>query len=449
MLKQTIKIFLFILILGHFSLSCLAKQDYSEQKSIESYINKLWWQKFNDPVLLEYILKAANNNKDIKISTLKIAEARAKVSETFGKELPQVTTLGSYTRIKPPGAKAGQNQGYKNLFTIPVLASYEVDLWQKNRNATQQDEQRLEITKQNDRTNYITVTTETASAYFNILKLDKLICLQKELLCLTNQDQVIKKSTYDAGLIPCNDVVLSAKNSKEASIQLKNYEKQLEIFINELYVLTGESPEGTRCLTRKSIDELCLLTDIPCEIPSTKILNRPDILTAEDNLKIAKIDVSLARKDFLPNIYVYGLATYDSAKVFNLNRVWGATGATAIQKIFTGGQRRATLKGKKFSYEEMLRNYEKTILTSLQEVNNSMVYLKNDVTANNDYLDKLAFEVTNLNLLDKNYQTGLISYLDTIQSRMTVIQLQQQQIQSKTDCLIDSLNLYKALAGQL
>ena len=97
----------------------------------------------------------------------------------------------------------------------------------------------------------------------------------------------------------------------------------------------------------------------------------------------------------------------------------------------------------------MLNSYQKTILTSFQEVNDSLASFKFDSKKNNENLDRINLEKDNYVVINNRYAYGAISYLDTLQYKENIYTLEQEQIQSKTDCLIDSLSLYKAAGGSL
>ena len=82
-------------------------------------------------------------------------------------------------------------------------------------------------------------------------------------------------------------------------------------------------------------------------------------------------------------------------------------------------------------------------------MNNSLYNFKSDLKINEDNISRLQLESENLNLANAKYRNGLASKLDTIQPCINVLVLQLDQTQSKTDYLIDSINLYKSLGGQI
>ena len=72
------------------------KQETSKQEKIKptankyDYINLAWWQQFNDEYLNGYIIRALENNKDLKIATLTVDEFYQNVAAQRSAQLPSV-----------------------------------------------------------------------------------------------------------------------------------------------------------------------------------------------------------------------------------------------------------------------------------------------------------------------------------------------------------------------
>ena len=85
-----------MLAIGIMSLNMAPVFAIRENKVIKSQVseykfdnvNLQWWKNYNDELLEGYIVKAINNNQDLKIATLKVEEAKQNVKIQFSKELP-------------------------------------------------------------------------------------------------------------------------------------------------------------------------------------------------------------------------------------------------------------------------------------------------------------------------------------------------------------------------
>ena len=97
----------------------------------------------------------------------------------------------------------------------------------------------------------------------------------------------------------------------------------------------------------------------------------------------------------------------------------------------------------------MYNNYQKTILTSIQEINDSLVELKTNTTKNQNDTKRVECETKYYNDMFYKYEKGAISYLDTLKYKENLLTLQKDKIQSKTDVLIATLSLYKTVGGKL
>lgn len=100
------------------------------------YLNLDWWQKYNDPVLTDYITTAYKNNQDLKIASLNVKQSEQVVKMAFAGQLPQVGFQGDVFRdLSSATVKMGAitvgDYSQSNFF-LPLTMSYEVDIWGEN-----------------------------------------------------------------------------------------------------------------------------------------------------------------------------------------------------------------------------------------------------------------------------------------------------------------------------
>jgi NodT family efflux transporter outer membrane factor (OMF) lipoprotein len=420
------------------------------------YLNSDWWGKFHDPVLKGYIEKASTSNYDFKIASLKVLETQEVVKEYLGKEFPLISFNANMSRQTTSNNSSMGSFSLKsytqNSFFFPLNVNYELDLWKKNRDRTIQAAKELEVVKYEEKAAYISLVSAVASTYFQVTNLDKQIDLQKEIINIRKKVLELTKESCNYGLYQPSDVLLKSKALEEANSQLSDLEKFQSILLNQLAIITGSSSDNSSALQRSSIDEINLISDIPSSVNSEVVQKRPDILKAEAEIQKAKIDVSLARKEYLPDINLLGQFGFNAnsfSKAYDWNSHVLSGGLGLAEKIFSGGQRHAVIKSKNFKYQQMMENYQKTVLTSFQEVNDSLASLKSDTQKNENNISRIRSEKQNLAIINNKYQYGAISYLDTLQHKENMLVLEKEQLQSKTNCLIDSLSFYKSVGGKL
>lgn len=411
------------------------------------YINLAWWENFNDTLLTGYIEKAIKNNYDLKNATIAVDEYYQAMKIQFGNELP---TAG--VAFAPALAKMPNTTSSNWNFAMPGIVNYELDLFLKNRDKTNASKKEYQASLQDERAVYISIASAVGSTYLNIVKLDKMIELQEQIV----QD---RKLIYDLmllrnkeGLTSTSDTVKANKSYIAGQTTLTEYKKQREILLNQLCVLIGENPNNAQKISRINYDDLNFSGVIPDEITTEIIGQRPDYLKAEKMVEKAGLDVRIAKKEFLPSFNITGVALFlasDLGRLWTTKNALAALAGGANWSIFTGGRKIANLRIKKDEYQRVLNNYYKTNLTSIQEVNDALVLIKHDTKKYEDTKTQSQLERQDYGLSDAKYAQGTISKLDLTQLKENVLSTDKLVADQKINCLVDYIGLYKAVGSQL
>lgn len=418
-------------------------------------ININWWDNFSDPYLKEYIYLAIEKNHELKRASLVTEQYRQLIKTTMANELPKLMFAPTFIRLK-----SAKNQIFDietpqlrtNSYALPLIAQYEADIFLKNHDKTKASKKEFESYQYLEKSKDITIAGDVASVYINILKLDKVIKTQEKVNSIREQIWKLTKARYDAGLASLYDVTYTDKLHTQSRIEINDLKRQRSLLLHQLAVYIDECPTGDKELKRGDFDRLEYQGIIPESISSEVVVLRPDLMKAEADLAKAKIDITVARKEFLPTIPIFGVGGYNSLllkSLFNWENVFGLVGVVAMQKLFTGGQLSANLKNKKLRYEELFEAYKQADLTAIQEINDSLCMIKHDTQKDRDNLKKVTLERSNFNLIKERYKAGIESYLNLIQYEENLLSLQTEKDNSKAQRLVDYITLYKATGARL
>lgn len=440
-------IIIFLFIFAYSPVFVYAKAPKDDEQTAANSVNLEWWKEFNDPILLEYIIKAIQYNNDLKISTLKTEEAKQTKNIVRADEMPTLGVAAVPALYKLPTL----TQSHR-LISLPLYANYEVDLFGKNRDKTKSMDKIYEISKLNEKSAYISVVSAVGSVYYNTVKLDELISLQEQIVKDRKKIYDLMKLSNEEGLISTADTVNANKAYLKANTDLYELQKTRERLLNALSVLIGENPNNTNDFKRISYEDIELTKQIPDSVSSEIIQARPDYMAAERLVEKAGIDVRVAKKEFLPTIDILGALSFNSSdfliKKMNWTNATALLGAGIALPLFTGGKKIANLKLKKNQYEQVIEKYQKTNLTSIQEVNDALSDLKLDREKYNKTLEGLKAEEQSFYYTNLKYKEGVISNLDLLQNRETLYVNKKAVANDKINCLIDQISLYKAVGGQ-
>lgn len=427
--------------------SYASKNKKNNEQYKYDYLNIEWWQNFNDPILGDYLLKAVQNNHDLKAATLAVEEYYQNVKAQFANELPQIQAGFAPFYTKMPGTTSSDWS-----FAIPLTASYEVDLFLKNRDKTKSVKKMYEASKFDERAAYISIVSAVGTTYFNVVMLDKLIELQEEIVQSREKIYDLMLKSNREGLTSTSDTIKANKALVSGQTDLIEFKKQREKALNQLAVLIGESPANSASLERTSLDNLVLNSHVPSEISSDVIMSRPDYLKAETMVEKAGIDVRVAKKEFLPSINLCGIGVFnanDFGNLFTTKNMLSLIGGSIMAPLFTGGRRFANLRLKKAQYERILHNYYQTNLTAIQEVNDSLMAVKLDKEKMDRTMKQFELESSDYNYNKMKFNQGTISQLDLIQFRENLLTINKLVAQQKIECMVDSIGLYKAAGSKL
>lgn len=415
------------------------------------YMNMDWWKNYNDEVLINHFQTLYENNHDLRIAALKTKQAEENIRLAGANQLPQLGFDGSVSRVfRGPRTQFGSvviPKYIQNEIFLPLNASYEIDIWGQNYLNRKSAKKQAEIAKQQERAAYIYITSSFAADYYNLIKMDelernllKIIDLQKNIVSMTEKK-------YNSGLASINEVL------DEKQI-LVNFEKDLNKLKENKKILNDEAVVLLGLNTDKAIElsdyQSISSPQTPETLSTTIIQFRPDLISSEDYVKKSGIDVRVARREFLPQFILYGNLGFNAYKwnrMFAGETFLANAGIAPRWDIFTGGIKMARYRINKYEYKKAVESYEKTVLTSIQEVNDALAEAKttkaNLIKSDEDYFIEKEKHI----LAEKQFSIGDSSMLDEMKSEVNLYVAKQRNIAAKIDNVISSISLYNAVGG--
>ena len=415
-------------------------------------LNAEFFNRFNDVYLYQYVNEAIENNHTAKQATIRVEEYRQNVKSQFANELPSFSVSADYLGLHIPEINPAVSNIRKNNFVLPFVANYEADFLLKNRDKTKSAKKTYEMSKFDEQSAYLALLSDVATVYTNILEYDKLI--EEQECIVENYNQILNDDNkkLSRGVINTTELNNSKTNVETSKITLENLTKQREILLMQFAVLLGRSANEASNIERGTLDDFEYNAVIPNEIESDVIFSRPDVKRAETALEKAKIDVRVARKEFLPKFNITGIWAFNTlapGSFFSWESSLASLLAGATQDIFTGGRKIANLKFQKAKYEELFEQYRQTDLDAVKEVNTSLCIIKHDTNIENQTKEKLNLETKNLNSANKMLNRGVISKSQYLNSENLYINKDMDLTRVKTRKLVNYYTLYKTVGGKL
>jgi multidrug efflux system outer membrane protein len=409
-----------------------------------------WWEVFKDDALQELIRTAFTNNYDLRIAIARREQARALVEQARAGLLPQLNYAGSVSRGK--NAASGQpvfTQGQAgNDFFIAGTASWEVDLWGRVRRLHEASQAQFLATEEARRGVMVSVLSEVATAYFQLLALDRQLEVAKAASNSFAESLNIFNQRLEAGVASKLEAARAEASMASAAATVPDFERQIAVQENLLHVLIGQNPGP---VTRKArlLDEI-MPQQAPGGLPSELLRRRPDIRQNEELLRASNARVGAAVADFFPQISLTSLIGQVSPEVSVFTsggaNAWSIA-ANVAGPLFRGGQLRGQYHQRLAEWDEARSQYEAGVLNALQEVSNALIAREKFGIASLEQdravrANELAVEISM-----QRYVAGKAGYFELLEAQQQLFPAQNTLVQTHLGEVLAVVQLYRALGG--
>lgn len=407
-----------------------------------------WQQYFTEPELQRFIEVALTNNRDYRITALRIEEARARYGIQRADQQPTLSGTASYERSRNVFAQ-GQRSDV-DIYRVGLgISDFELDFFGRIKSlstAALEEYLATEEAKQTARTSLI---SEVAVSYLNVRSLTERQVIAQETMISREVGLARIKRRFDAGIDTAIDLKTAELQLEAAHASLVALRREKLQTINALSLLIGD--QNIKIATAESLDTLKFAA-LPVGLPSELIERRPDIRAAEHRLKAANANVGAARAAFFPRVQLttnIGMVNESFSKLFsgNSDGAWTFT-PQLILPIFNHGRNKANLDLASVRKNITVAEYEKTIQTAFSEVSDVLIsrdQLAEQIVAQRKVTEG---ERERLRLATRRYDMGVSSYLELLDAQRSLFDSEQALVQLKQLLLSNSINLFKVLGGE-
>ena len=421
------------------------------QEAGDSGTRQDWWTLFNDPQLNAYEESALAGSYDLRASFARVEEARAAAGEAKAGFFPTITADPSWTRERrgDEGIQsiAGSSGRTTNSFSAPLDLQYEVDLWGQVRRTFEAATAQTQAAINDFGFTRLELTTEVATAYFNVKSLDDQDQITYRNVALFQQQVDYTTKQNKVGLAAPTDLLQAQTQLYSTQSQLEDIRRQRAVAEHALAVLLGRPPSELNV----AFNPLNTLPPIiPAGLPADLLAQRPDVAEAEQNLVAANAQIGVAVSEFYPQLNLSGAAGFESVNIGSLfdweNRFLSA-GPSASFPIFEGGRLTSNLHMANARYDELLADYRSTVIGAFRDVEDALADLHHDADEA-DAQDKAVKSASEyLRLTQIQYEQGLVTYLQVSDADRTLLTNELSAAQLLNARMAAAVQLIRAIGG--
>lgn len=407
-----------------------------------------WSTVFRQPELQQLITTALTNNYDLRIAAQRVLESREQVRIARSQEFPQITGGGSAIGAEFPGSLGSDITSPIEFGSFNLSVAWMPDFWGIYRKQTQAARDQLLAQEWAQRAVRMSLVQQVSTTYFQIRTLDQQLAIAKQTLTARENSVKLTRTLEQGGAAPLSDVRQAEQLLYTATNQIPLLEQQIQQNENALRTLLGENPGAVSHTDPKGIEPVP--ENLPTGIPSQLLERRPDIQQAEAQLRAANAQVGVARAQFFPQASIsasggIGGNTFSSLFSTSGQTVYGTGSLT--QAIFEGGKLRGQLELSKRQKEEMVLNYQKTIISAFRDVSNALIAVEKQRTARQEQEKLVASAQDATRLARIRYQGGATAYLEVLTTDTNLFAAQLNLANAQQSEALTLVQLYAALGG--
>jgi outer membrane protein, multidrug efflux system len=423
---------------------------FAEGRTTNSLADLPWWDVFKDPMLQDLVRTALTNNYDLKQAIARVEQARNQAIAVRSAFFPQTGYGGDVGRGRNAlyNSPADLGTATKSSALATANAFWEIDFWGRIRRLSQAARAQYLATDEARRGVTLTLISDVATAYFQLLDLDRELAIQRAATNAYAGSYRIFNERLVNGVASKLETDRASAALANAAALIPSLENQIAATENQLNILLGRNPGP---VLRSSLAEQAPpAPEVPAGLPSALLRRRPDVAAAEQSLIAANAGIGVSIANFFPQI---GLTTFLGRASPELDSFTGGSGnlwnvgGTMTGPLFQGGRLRAEYRVAKAQFEEAKAAYQQTVITAFADVSDALISKQKLAEQSVFNAQAVVALESSVELATERYLNGKSSYFEVLQAQAELYPSQRAQVQTQTGELISVVRLYKSLGG--
>ena len=404
-----------------------------EQADTTTMADISWREFFTDKHLQGYIEQGLKNNIDMKLAAERVSQAELVLQSA---KLAFIPSFGFEPQI---GVGVGSSSK-SFTYTLPVKASWEIDIMARNINAKRKAEASLEYNRLYRRSVQTALVSAIANNYYTLLMIDAKLRISRSTSANWKENVRTMKAMKEAGMTNAASISQTEANSCSIDASLHDLEYQLVQAQNSFALLLGVTPQD---FPRGELNGVDFMQELFVGIPAQLLSRRPDVQQAEYNLKLAFYDTNIAHANLYPSLTLTGEGALKGSPIN-----WALSFlAKLVQPIFNAGSNRASYKIAQSQQREALLEFEHKLLEAGNEVNTALAQCRSARSKTNLRIRQIE------NLSQAVYSTRQLmshseaTYLEVLTAQQSLLSARLLQVSDRFEGIQGVINLYRALGG--
>ena len=408
-----------------------------------------WWHRFDDPTLTRIISISLTNNPDFASAAARVRESKARKTAQAAVLFP---ALGASVNA---GSSSAQRDGIgsdgSSSYSANLIASWEVDLYGKNRSLVEAATAQVAASEENLHSVQASLASEIAIAYTNLRVNQAALKVLQNTITTREETNRLASWRTQAGEADSLESSQALSSLEQARAAVPTLEQSISQARNLLALLAGQNPgslDGMLDSGKQAIPNPA--RNLAVGIPADTLRQRPDVRLSGYQLLAAAANTKAATAEKFPTLNLtgsLGLNTLSSGKLFNPEATSASIITSLAGPIFDAGRIRANIDAQDAVEEQAFRAYQSAVLTALSEVEDSLIACRRSGERLETLEKATAAAREAATLAQQRYEAGVIDILTVLDSQRSLLGLESNLFSARADRTNSYIQLYKALGG--
>ena len=407
------------------------------------HLNPAWWGRYEDSQLDYLVALALERNADYARSAININRA------LYQAHLLSADLVPSFSADMSAGSTKALETGDSSRSYLSELGvSYEIDLWQRLRNAASAQEWEYKATILDRESARLALVNNVVDAYFNLRYLAQAISVTEESVQRYGKLLELTRARYELGKadsvepLQAEQSLLAAKTSL-ADLQTRY--KQMEQTLRDLLAIRPDDPLSLTpgdLLTTKTVE-------VDLNVPVAALAARPDIRASEARLQSAFKTLQSDRASWYPSITIGSTLSATSEHSSTLFDIPFLAGTVKINFPFLQWNTiRWNIKLSEADFEEAKLNFTESVTMALNEVDAAYYAYQNSRQILEHTLAKHERDIRIGEYYQTRYMLGASELKDYLDALNTADTSMLSALEAKYTTIQYENQIYKAMGGR-
>ncbi|MFM2342154.1 MAG: hypothetical protein RLZZ592_1807 [Pseudomonadota bacterium] len=406
-----------------------------------------WPDFLNSPPLQQLVKLSLERNRDLRVAVLNVQRAQAQLGVARADRLP---TLGvGISNAASPSTTTGRQV---HTYTAGVqLSAWEVDLFGRIANLGEAAQAQVLASEAGRRSAELTLVAGVASGWLTLAADTELLASTTRIVDSRTEGLRLAQLRFDNGAASSLELQSARTLLEQARSSRAQLLRQRDQDLNALTLLAG-GPIPAELLPGEQVSAAAgaMLAPVPVGLSSEVLLQRPDVIQAEQQLAAASANIGVARAAFFPRLTLTasaGQASTSLSDLFSAGQFAWTMSTQLLATVFDAGRNRANLDSAKIARDIAVAQYEKAVQSAFRETADALAGL-------DTWRDQLAAQQVQLDaaretarLTDLRYRNGAASELERLDAQRSLLSTEQALVQTRLGEQLNRVTLWKVLGG--